>query len=353
MSTQGTRSRLSAADDQLLHQLARPFSVVADPAPNWFDRFYFNLHPPGPGPAIVIGVGRYANVGVMDGYACVATDTEQRNLRVGRRIEDGEAPSVIGPLRFEVLEPLRRWRLAVDGTAEGFELDVIWTARTDAYEVEPIAVSHTDGPQTDFSHFFQPGTYAGSLRIDEQEYDVAGWFGMRDRSWGVRRTRERLGLHLWGGAQLEDRCVAVIYNEDRDGRPTHADGAVMPVGGGPMTRVVEVQHDLTLDDGGEFTSGRVRVRLETGETIDVDWDALGRGVYMAQAGYDGWHGQDHGDEHLEHDRVAFGPEVRLREMTFALTDKLCACRVGDESSTGIFELALSRSSSYTYRPTVD
>jgi hypothetical protein len=347
-------SRLSGADDQLTHQLPRPFSVVADSAPNWFDRFYFNLHPGDgrPGPTLVLGAGRYINAGVMDGYACLAAGDEQRTVRVGIRIEAGSAPTRIAGLSWEVREPLTSWHLRCDGSVEGFELDAVWTARAAAYEVLPIEVHHGDGAATDFSHFFQPGTWEGTLCVDGDYHDVSGWFGMRDRSWGVRRTRERLGLHLWGGAQLADRCVAVLYNEGRDGQPVHLDGAVLPVGGDEPTRVVGVAHDLRTDDDGEFTSGVVRATLETGEVLDVEWTALQRGVYMSPAGYDGWHGRDHGVEAVEHERLRFGPGVRLKEMTLALTDKLCACRVGAQAGTGVFELALSRSTAYEYRPTI-
>ncbi|HET6509943.1 MAG TPA: hypothetical protein VFG42_24330 [Baekduia sp.] len=343
---------LSGADDLLVHQLARPFAQVAERSPSWFDRFYFNLHAPGPGPSLVLGAGRYANAGVMDGYACLVVDGQQRNLRVARRVGPGEAPTSIGPLTWDVLEPLRRWRLVVNGGVEGFSLDVVYTARAQPYLVEPIAVAHADGPPTEFSHFFQPGRYEGELRVDGVVHDVAGWWGMRDRSWGVRRTQERLGLHLWGGAQLEDRCIAVLYNEGRDGRPVHVDGAVLPEGGGAPEPIVAVEHDLRTDARGEFTDGRVRARLATGEAIDVDWAALAPGIYMAPAGYGGWHGQDRGALHVEHERMALGESVVLRDMSLALTDKLCSCRVGEEAGTGIFELAISRSRSYTYRPTL-
>lgn len=344
---------LTGLDDQLIHQLPRPFAVVADRASNWFDRFYFSLHPRQAGPALVLGVGRYANAGVMDGYACLVADEEQRNVRVARRIARGEAPTELPLLRWEVIEPLRRWRLVVEADREeGFALDAVWTARTGPFAIEPIAVAHADGLPTEFSHFFQPGRWDGVLRIDGHEHDVGGWLGMRDRSWGVRRTRERLGMHLWGGAQLSDRVVAVSYNEGRDGQPMHVDGAVLHADDRSPVAVVEVRHDLVLDDGGELLDGRLLLSLENGETVEVEWQSLGSGVYMSAAGYDGWHGQDRGDRHVEHERWQLGPSVRPKDLPIALVDKLCSCRVGDESGTGIFELAVSRSPSYRYRPTV-
>lgn len=350
MSIERPKAPLSALDDLLAHQTPRPFSTVVDEAPNWFDRFYFNLHPPSEGPVLVIGSGRYANVGVADGYACLAFGQEQRNLRFSRRVRPGEMPGEVGPLRFEAVELLRRWRLSIDGEAEGFRADLIWTARTDPYLTEPVTVEHADGEATDFSHFIQPGTWEGTLEIDGAAHDVSGWFGLRDRSWGVRRTRERLGMHLWGGAQLPDRCVFFLYNEGRDGEPVHVDGAVLRADT-DTERIVSIAHDLRLDPQGELTEGLILARLESGEEVPIEWSSLGRGVFMAPAGYDGWHGQDRGDRHLEHDRSPLDGSVSVNDMPIALVDKGCSCRVGDDTGSGVFELAISRSSSYTYQPT--
>lgn len=148
---------------------------------------------------LVIGTGRYANAGVMDGYACLLADGVQRNRRFSRHSLPGDASTSLGPLRWTVLDPLRSWRLVLADDREGFGFDLTWKAIAAPFAVEPITVLHEEGESTDFSHFVQPGEYEGFLRIDGQEVSVSGWRGLRDRSWGVRRTRERLGLHLWGG----------------------------------------------------------------------------------------------------------------------------------------------------------
>lgn len=345
--------RLTDADDMLLHQVARPFTEVVDTAPEWFDRFYFNLHPPGPGPMIVLGGGTYPNRGVVDGFVCVAVGDYQRSLRFSRARTGNRLETSIGPLRWTVLEPLNKWRLEVDGSSEGFSLDVVFSGRTGPYAVQPITVDHPSGAATDFSHFFQAGTYTGELVLDGERTAIDGWIGLRDRSWGVRRTREQLGMHIWIGAHLPDRTIALNYNEDRQGLPKHFDGAILPVDRSlPVLEIDACRHDLRLDEGGELLSGEVSLRTVDGKWTDLSVEALSRGVYMANAGYGGWHGVHRGEMHDEHDRVPLDGSVSPRDLSLGLVDKLCSYTCGDQQGNGVFELAMTRSKSYTYRPTL-
>lgn len=340
---------LSRADDFLLHQLARPIAEVAHSSPSWFDRFYFSLHPRASGPLLVLGAGVYPNADVADAYACLCHAGEQRNLRFSMRTGADRWISAVGALRWEIEEPLHRWRLRLGSNPEGCELDAVWTSRADPWLVEPIGVPHDEGPQTDFSHFLQPGRWQGSLRLDGTEMSVDGWMGQRDRSWGVRRIRERLGMHLWIAAQFEEECVAVHYNEDREGRSAHCDGAVLREGGGAV-RIVGVGHDLDLDAGAEVERATFRLELEDGRAIELRARATGRGLYMAGAGYGGWHGQDRGGQHQEHERWSLDGSRSPPTLSIGLTDKLCLFESGGRTAAGVLELALSRSPSYTYKP---
>ncbi|MDF7774857.1 hypothetical protein P1X14_06345 [Sphingomonas sp. AOB5] len=345
---------LGAADDLLIHQLPQPFGVVADASPQWFDRFYFNISGPDGGPMLVIGAGRYSNAGVMDGYACLLDGGVQRNRRFARRIVVGEAPTVIGPLSWTVIEPMKSWRLQLSSEVEGFGFDLVWTAKALPYAVDPLTVEHDEGGATNFAHFFQPGSYTGYIEIDGKRIDVAGWRGLRDRSWGVRRTRERLGMHLWGGAQLEDRCVAVLYNEGRDGKPVHVHGAILPFDGGAPVAITDVRHKLNFDETGEFVDGLLHLTTEAGEQLEVEWRGGRRGLYMSAAGYDGWHGQDRGEAHQEHERWNLDDGTRSpNSLPLSLVNKPSTCTVGGVEGYGIFETAVTRSASYRYRPTID
>jgi hypothetical protein len=308
-----------------------------------FDRFYFNLHGASRSPVfLVMGGGVYPQAGLVDGYLCAVIDEEQRNLRASDSIQDGS----VGPIAWEVLDPQRSWRLGVGPNPTGVELDVVWTARAAVHEVEHYRVEGA----SDYSHYFQSGRYAGKIILDGRPITVEGWLGQRDRSRGRRGVRDRLGLHLWIQAQLDDECIGFLYNEDRDGRPVHVDGAIMREDG-RVVRIAAVRHALEFTDDFELRSGRFEIGLEDGTMRDLRMESTGPGLYMAGAGYDGWHGVDHGPARVEHDRWPLDGTRTPRNLGIGFTDALCSFRSGPGLGTGIAEYALTRSSQYVYAAT--
>lgn len=324
---------LSAADDRLQ-------TVAPDATPAWFDRFYFNLHSPAGTPFLVAGAGLYPGQRLADGYVCALIDGEQRNLRLSHQPAQD---SSVGPLSWETLEPLRSWRLRLDANPSGLRFDLVWTARTVPFAVDPIRVSAA----TDFTHFFQSGRYTGELEIDGTSIDVDGWFGQRDRSRGLRQARDRLGLHLWLAAQLPDRCLALNFNLDRSNRPVHCDGALLGEDGS-VRRIAAVRHALELDERDELRGGTLVVELEDGEQLEVMMASESPGLYMAGAGYGGWHGVPRGAEVAEAERWPLDGALDPRELALGLVDKPCRFTVAGVAGHGLAEIAVSRSSSYRY-----
>jgi hypothetical protein len=345
---------LTATDDLLVPAL--PTGAPQDGDPPWFDRFYYNLHPSGfvdDNTFMVFGAGSYPAREVVDGYVCVAVGTEQRNLRFSDKT-GGSRPDGVGPLAWEILEPLRSWRLRLAENPTGVEFDLVWEARTPAWAVDPIRVNGEDGFGTDFEHFFQSGRYRGTWSLDGRAVDVDGWVGHRDRSRGLRRTRDRLGFHIWIAGQFDDACVALNFNVDRNGRTSHCDGAVLGEDG-TTQEIVDALHDLTLDQQNELEHGTLRLHLSDGSSLDVDFAGMGRGIYMSGGGYGGWQGADRGPNYAEHEVWPLDGSVQLSGMPLALTDKACRFTrhndVGGEAA-GLVELAVSRSSSFTYERTL-
>ena len=60
------------------------------------------------------GLGIYPNTRYMDGFAICWHEGLQRNVRCGREREGDLWRLHAGPMRFDVVEPLRVWRLALD-----------------------------------------------------------------------------------------------------------------------------------------------------------------------------------------------------------------------------------------------
>ncbi len=299
----------------------------------YFDRFMFNLHPTdATTPLIIVGAGTYQDS--TDGYLIACVGNEQRNVRFG-----GEG----GPLSWDVVEPDNVWHLRLGANPAGVEFDLIWRARTPAWSGD-IHV----GESTNFQHLFQSGLYDGILSIDGVAETVSGWYGQRDRSRGVRTMSGGQGLHVWYQAQFPDRSIGFLLVEDRAGRRLLLEGAVMHTDG-RLDPIVDVRHDLSFDQSLDLRSATVEVTTKA-DVYTIDADASGRGVLMAGGGYGGRHGELRGletDVYPLHD----GTMTPLAADT-SLTDRLCEFSWEGTRGFGIFEFALTRSRSYTYRATL-
>ena len=310
----------------------------------FFDRFMFNLHPTdATAPSVILGAGVYPPVDVLDGFVVLTTEREQRNHRFSTELSATDGASA-GPLAWEVVEPMQTWRLRLAPNPTGLELDVTWRARTPAWWGE-VGVQDT----ASFTHLFQSGFYEGKLSIDGAAREIAGWYGQRDRSRGVRSMSGGQGLHIWFQAQFEDRAVGFILVETREHERLFLEGAVMHADG-KLDTIVDAGHDLVFDDL-DLVSGRVTVVTESGATYEIDADARAGGGYMAGGGYGGHHGRPRGRDQAEHDVYPLDGSVSPRTLDSSLTDRLTRFTWDGRAGLGIFEFALTRSRSYTYTPT--
>ncbi len=318
----------------------------------FFDRLMFNMHPVavGPGsPSIIMGYGIYPPKDTTDGFVVYSDGTEQRNLRFAGELSatgrDGSRP-----FRFRIEVPNQRWRLSLAADEIGVDGEIVWQARTPAWWGE-VAVDNATSTRTAFDHLFQSGTYTGTVRIDGTETSVHGWYGQRDRSRGVRTMSGGQGLHLWFQAQFPEFSIGFLLVETRGGARLLLEGAVMHAAG-HLDPIIGVRHDLTFDDALDLIGGDVEVSTAAGRTHRIRSVSTGRGGYMAGAGYGGHHGDSRGANHVESERWQMDGSVSPRTVDSALTDRLCAFDLDGTAGSGIFEFALTRSSRYTYRPTL-
>jgi hypothetical protein len=316
----------------------------------FFDRFVFNLHPTdATQPSILLGHGMYPGKDTVDGFAILVTETEQRNVRWSTELSatDGRTG---GPFRFDVVEPNKTWKITVGPNPTGMELDVTWEARA-PYWVGEVEVTNASGEATSFEHLFQSGRYKGTLTIDGSSQSVDGWFGQRDRSRGVRTMSGGQGLHIWYQAQFPDRSVGFLLVESRDGARILLEGAVMHEDG-TVDDIIDVKHDLRFDDNLDLQDGRVVVHTASGASYDVAANASAGGGFMSGGGYGGHHGKPKGRDHLEHEVYPLDGSVNQRTLDSSLTDRLASFDWDGTPGLGIFEFALSRSSSYSYKSTL-
>jgi hypothetical protein len=315
----------------------------------FFDRFVFNLHATdATAPSILFGLGVYPPKDTVDGFVILVTESEQRNVRFSTALTATDGSSA-GPLSWRVVEPMQTWHVALAPNPTAVEFDLTWRARTRAWFGE-VGVNGGGEVTAAFDHLFQSGFYDGTLSIDGQTQQIEGWYGQRDRSRGVRSMSGGQGLHIWYQCQFADRCVGFLLVEDRRHRRLLLEGAVMHADG-KLDTVVDVGHDLTFDDQLDLVSGRVTITTESGATYLIDADARAGGGYMAGGGYGGHHGKPMGRDHLEYDVYPLDGTVSPRSLDTSLTDRLASFMWDGRPGLGIFEFALTRSSSYAYHPT--
>lgn len=314
----------------------------------FFDRFVVNLHPTnGSGPSVIVGCGLHPGRGTVDGFAVVVTGAEQRNVRFYSEL--GSDWSRCGPLSWEVVDPNEVWRLRLGDNPTGVGLDVVWRARA-PYWSGTIDVANAGGRTTSFDHLFQSGLVDGTLTVDGRTQAIEQWYSQRDRSRGVRSMSGGQGLHLWFQANFADCSVGFLLVEARDGSRILVEGAVMHTDGA-VDPVRDVRHRLQFDDL-DLRYGDVEVTTQLGAVHRIACDASARGGLMAGAGYGGHHGLSKGIDHVEGETYPLDGTVTQRTVDSSLTDRLTVFDMDGAPGAGIFEFALSRSPSYSYRPSL-
>jgi hypothetical protein len=338
-------------DEQFHDELVTP-DVEGLPE-KFFDRFVVNVHPTdATSPSILVGCGLHPVRGTVDGFAILVTPDEQRNARFYTELAATDW-STCGALSWEVVEPNKTWRLQLADNPTGMTFDLTWRART-PYFACTVDVDNPAGGTTSFDHLFQSGFADGSVVIDGATTAVDGWYSQRDRSRGVRTMAGGQGLHVWFQANFPDRSIGFLLVERRDGSRIMLEGAVMhsAESGGHVDDIVDVRHDLEFDENLDLRAGVVQVTTASGAVYPISCDASAVGGFMAGGGYGGHHGDARGVDHVEGEVYPLDGSVTQRTLDSSLTDRLATFDWNGTRGSGIFEFALSRSSSYTYQPSL-
>ncbi|MBK5224015.1 MAG: hypothetical protein JJE52_14310 [Acidimicrobiia bacterium] len=317
---------LNPADDFPVHQTPEPIAHYGAPSRNAYDRYFFNGYTPDGELFFAVAMGLYPNRQVIDASLSVLVDGQQRSLHASGRAPLDRMDTRVGPIRVEVVEPLRTLHIVVDEPERGFRADMRFTARTVAVEEPRFTFRQGTNVTFDYTRMSQWGTWSGELEVDGRTWQIGELDvkGTRDRSWGIRPVGEREAggapgalpqfFWLWAPINFDDMCTHFDTNDLADGRPWHRSGAIVPVLNSPRAPV--------LDAGGVAEPMRdVRwhidwqpgTRRATRATIDlVPWrgepehidlepiatfQMLGLGYLSSEWNHGVWHGElEVGDE---------------------------------------------------------
>lgn len=111
------RLTLTAADEYFCHQTVQTFEEVQSTDRNWTEKSYIVAFDDSASVMVAFGLGKYTNRNVMDAYAGISRGKEQITVRASRELAPEPNLTVIGPIRYEVVEPLQKVRFVLEPNA--------------------------------------------------------------------------------------------------------------------------------------------------------------------------------------------------------------------------------------------
>jgi len=356
---------LGAADERFDHQIADTFAVVSQSDPSWTEKVCAMAVAMDGSLQLGFGLGKYPNRNVMDGYGGISRGTEQITVRGSRRLSPNPELTAIGPVRYEVLEPLRRVRFALDANdAQPIAFDWVFDASL-APQLEER--SHRRSPSgyrvaTDLVRYHQIGMASGWVEVDGERTEITPdtWVSTRDHSWGVRYdvglpptdvdpTDPMEGLSFlmfWSPSRLErpdGSHYGLFFHTVQVEAPgfMHAEaigGFEHPDG------TVEAIHSITPDDdcswhpeNRRFQGGRIHLGMADGSTRTITLEVVGdTGFHLGAGLYFGWQGHHHGEwrggQVVEGERIADCTDPAVARDLHQIRDTVV--RVSDPTGDG-------------------
>lgn len=186
---------LTSADEFFNHQIVNTHATVCMSERNWTEKIWFTLMRKDGQLQINLGLGKYPNRNIIDGFAGIQRGARQRTIRASRVLHPRSEEMAVGPLAYEVIEPFERLRLAVrKNPAQPFQCELIFVATMPAFFEKRDSVIANGRIASDVIRYHQAGTVSGWIDIEGERIAVVPdeWFGFRDHSWGIR---EHVGMN--------------------------------------------------------------------------------------------------------------------------------------------------------------
>ena len=279
---------------------------------HWNDGHYICLCDMDGDVSLVSTVRLYQNTNVLDGFVCIRHEGMQHNIRVSRQLRP-DFEYRVGPLRVELLEPMKSIRLVLEPNEYGIACDIVCHTVGRPYH-GPLSTNRIDGwLLMERMTYEVAGRAEGWIEVAGKRFELtperSGVF--RNHSWGVLRGRggppmhaspqprvERpTGLRNWVLYTMPDHAGFYEFIEDADGEKWS--GAIANVDGSwnKMTGeilhedrkvlVTGVDHDLTFYDGSSrISGGSIAIHDSEGVTREFEIEDMGW-VYCHGGGYFG------------------------------------------------------------------
>lgn len=352
---------LTKFDDYLIHQTPETLDHVVSSDRNFYDRYYFNCHDLTGDTFLVVAMGAYPNLNIIDAFATVVVRNERQFVvKASRELGGDRSDTCVGPIGVEVLQGLRRFRVWCDRNDFGLSFDLTFDGAVAPFQ-EPHFLRRS-GPRVvmDYTRLTQTGRWSGELNIDGQRHAVepATWWGGRDHSWGIRpigdpdrsgappRDGTRGFFWNWAPLQFDDHTIMYTISENDDGTRWHEAAArLFPYDSSKETETLGiVRHNLRLKSGTRnFNGGSVVLRDPDGSETTLELEPLSL-LHMAGAGYayggDLWrHAQYHGPLAVDGEVWDITDPAVIAKVA-GQNETVCRVKRGNQIGYGIFEFIL-------------
>ena len=356
---------LIGLDEHPLHQITHSFAGVAGSDSQWNDGHYVCLCDVEGNVCLTSNVRLYQNNDVLDGFVCIRHQGRQHNIRLSRRLRPNMDLYGVGPLRIEIVEPMRTLRFILEENNYGIACDVLCRSTVLPYE-DPVEITRIDGRLlSERATYELVGVCEGWVDVTGHRYQLtpstSSFF--RNHSWGNQAGR---GGPRYGAPRPSRRVPGVrqwvlfradshggFYFSDPSGRAASGKGAILfPDRAEP---VIGVEHELEFYDGGRHVkSGTYRLTDAEGAVRSYSFTDLGW-VYCQGGGYFGGfndrlgQGVYRGDFHVEgevwdvtHPTQIVDEAGNTFEFDHDWAESFVRLRSGEESGLAHFECVVVR-----------
>jgi hypothetical protein len=297
---------LTKADDYPVHQRPEPIATAGTDR-NFYDRYFFNAQSPDGSRFLAAALGVYPHLNVMDAAVCWMEKGQQRSVFASRLLASERMDTHVGPIRVEVVEPLKRLRLSLAET-DGLSADLLFEGRH--APIEEPRFTWRQGPRTimDVTRMTQNVAASGSILVDGARIDCNGWRGTRDRSWGIRPIGAAdpqpaapavppQFYWLWAPINFDRHALFFHTNDDASGAPWNRSAVLVDLASGAETKLGSPVYTMPYRPGtrraatatltGNSAQGPITVRLTPG----AEFHMHGIGYGHPRFGHGGWRGE--------------------------------------------------------------
>ena len=362
--------QLIPLDEMLNHQIVDTFASTVTSDLGWTEKIWSAILKKDGSLAIDFGLGRYHNRGVMDGWAAVSRGSEQWTVRSNRELRDDPMLTTVGPITYEIIEPLHKVRYALaKNDAQPIAYDITFTSEMPPFFEDRHKQRERDGFRicSDVIRYHQVGVPSGWVEIEGERIEIKPeeWTEYRDHSWG---TRLDVGVHapdvrpntdfggpnfgtdefvlIWTPFMLQepngDKYAYHFYYMTQKGRVFYSSG-YRNLPDGTQEKVARVRPELNFDDKTRrLLGGRVHFDMLQGETRTIEVEVLGTSAcHLGPGLYLGFEGRKHGSWkgplEVEGEKIDNTLDVPTLRRIRQLRDCPILVREGDAVGYGVME----------------